>query len=303
MLEDYMNDMTIFKAGLPSYLKTLQDDTSSSLAGDNAASGPLRISLKGGAFRMMQGNKELHVSEDRMINAVIIKAHKDVQRWHYGASYAEGQNAQPKCWSTNSATPDAEVPAADRQSAKCMDCPQNVRGSGQGEGRACTFHKRIAVMLEGEIDQRKVYQMVIPSKSVFGDAENGKMPLKAYGNFLDSHKLPAVGLITEIRFDINSPTPKLFFKPVRPVTEQEFEAINEMRNSPEAAEAISFNTGGAKPAPVAPLPAAFTAPKPAPKAVEPVAEEVVEEPKVVPKKAAAAAAAADLSDLVNGWDD
>jgi hypothetical protein len=303
-----MNDMTIFKTGLPTFLKALQDDTSSSLAGEAVASGPLRISLKGGAFRMMQGNKEIHVSEDRMLNAVIIKAHKDVQRWHFGGAYVEGQNAQPKCWSTNSATPDAEVPAADRQATKCMDCPQNVKGSGQGDGRACTFHKRIAVMLEGEIEQRKVYQMVIPAKSVFGDAEGGKMPLKAYGSFLDSHKLPAVGLVTEMRFDINSPTPKLFFKPVRPVTEEEFEAINEMRNSSEAAEAVSFNTGGAKPAPVAPLPAAFDqpAPKPAakaaPKVVEPVAEEAVEEPKVAPKKATASAAA-DLSDLVNGWDD
>jgi hypothetical protein len=184
-----------------------------------------------------------------------------------------------------------------------MDCPQNIKGSGQGDGRACTFHKRIAVMLDGEIEQRKVYQMIIPAKSVFGDAEGGKMPLKAYGSFLDSHKLPAVGLVTEMRFDINSPTPKLFFKPVRPVTEEEFGAINEMRNSAEAAEAISFNASGAKPAPVAPLPAAFN--QPAPKAAAkpvPVAEEAVEEPKVAPKKATASAAA-DLSDLVNGWDD
>jgi hypothetical protein len=294
-----MNDIAIFKTGLPTFLKGIADDTSDALGGGTPAQGPLRISLKGGAFRMMQGNKELHVSEDRMLNAVIVKAAPDVQRWFFGGAYVEGQNATPKCWSTNSQTPDPEVLAENRQASKCNECPNNIRGSGQGEGRACTFHKRIAVMLDGEIEQRKVYQMVIPQKSYFGDAEDGKMPLKAYGNYLSSHGLPAIGVITELRFDIKSPVSKLFFKPVRPVTEEEFAVINEMRNSQEAIDAVGFGSAKATAsAPAAALPAAFA--KPAPAAAKAV-EEAVEEPKVAPKKAAAAAP--DLADLVGNWDD
>ncbi len=309
-----MSELTLFKSGLPAYLKNLQeDDTTNALAGGEG--GQRRISIKGGVFREMIGNKEVRTSDDRAINVIIIKAAPSVHRTFFEGTYVEGQNASPTCWSSNNQTPDAAVPADQKQAAKCMDCPQNIKGSAsQGDGRACRFNQRIAVLLEGETEKREVYQVICPATSVFGDGEKGKLPLQAYGRHLKAHNTPVSGVITEMRFDTASPTPKLIFKPVRPITEEEYHDVEATRNSPDAEEAIKLNvvvkpkTEAAEPAP-APAPAAkpkAEKPKaePAPAPVEKVAAEEVEEPKKVEKKSAPAATSAPaLSDLVDGWDD
>jgi hypothetical protein len=138
---------------------------------------------------------------------------------------------------------------------------------------------------------------------VFGDGEKGKLPLQAYGRHLKAHNTPVAGVVTEMRFDTASPTPKLIFKPVRPITEEQYHDVEATRNSPEADEAVKMTvvikpkTEGAAPAPV-------EKPKAVAKAVEKVVAEEVEEPtKVVAKKTPAATEAPKLSELVDGWDD
>lgn len=297
-----MSELTLFKAGLPSYLKTLQeDDTTSALAGGEA--GQRRISIKGGVFREMLGNKEVRTSDERAMGVIIVKAAPNTYRTYFEGTYVEGQNASPTCWSSNNQTPDASVPADQRQASKCMDCPQNIKGSAsQGEGRACRFHQRIAVLIEGETAKREVYQVICPATSVFGDGEKGKLPLQAYGRHLKAHNTPVAGVITEMRFDTSSPTPKLIFKPVRPITEDEYHDVEATRNSAEAEEAIKLTVAPPKPKDGAQTPA------PAPKAAKPVekvaAEEVEEPTKAVSKKATPPAdEAPKLADLVDGWDD
>ena len=307
-----MSELTLFKSGLPAYLKNLQeDDTTSALAGGEA--GQRKISIKGGVFREMLGNKEVRTSEDRAIGVIIVKAAPNVYRTYFEGAYVEGQNASPTCWSSNNQTPDSAVPAEQRQANKCMDCPQNIKGSAsQGEGRACRFHQRIAVLLEGETAKREVYQVICPATSVFGDGEKGKLPLQAYGRHLKAHNTPVSGVITEMRFDTASPTPKLIFKPVRPITEDEYHDVEATRNSAEAEEAIKLSVTikpkteeTSTPAPaVAPKPKAAPKAEAAPAPVEKVQAEEVEEPKKVEKKSAPAATSAPaLSDLVDGWDD
>lgn len=307
-----MSELTLFKSGLPAYLKNLQEDeTTNALAGSEG--GQRRISIKGGVFREMLGNKEVRTSEDRAINVIIIKAAPSVHRTYFEGQYVEGQNASPTCWSSNNQTPAASIPADQKQAAKCMDCPQNIKGSAsQGDGRACRFNQRIAVLLEGETAKHEVYQVICPATSVFGDGEKGKLPLQAYGRHLKAHNTPVSGVITEMRFDTASPTPKLIFKPVRPITEDEYRDVEITRNSAEAEEAIKLTVmikpktdeSDAAPAPAAKPKAEKPKAEPAPAPAEKVEAEEVEEPKKVEKKSAPAATSAPaLSDLVDGWDD
>jgi hypothetical protein len=289
-----MSDIALFKGGVPAYLKELQDDATNSIAGGGGDEGQYRISIKGGAFRENIGNKEIRVSEERAMNVIIVKAAPNVYRSFYAGAYVEGQNASPTCWSTNNQTPADAVPEDQKQASRCMDCKQNIKGSGQGEGRACRYQQRIAVLVEGETDRRKVAQVILPATSVFGEGEKGKLPLQAYGRHLKAHNTPVVGVVTEMRFDINSPTPKLFFKPVRPITEDEFEAVKAVKDSPDAEKAVAF----------------IVAP---PKAKEAGSDEEFEQkPKAVaekveePKKAASkksAEPAPELANLVDNWDD
>lgn len=300
-----MSEVTLFKGGVPAYLKELQDDATSAIAG--GGEGQRRISIKGGAFREMVGNKEVRVSEERSMNVIIIKSAPNAYRSYYAGAYVEGQNASPHCWSINNQTPAEQVPVDQRQANKCMDCPQNIKGSGQGEGRACRYQHRLAVLIEGEVDRREVYQVILPATSVFGDGEKGKLPLQAYGRHLKAHGTPVTGVVTEMKFDINSPTPKLFFKPVRPISEDEFYVVKEMKDSPQAEEAIKFTVAPPKPKEEgsdeefenAPKPKAET--KPAKKAEKVEKAEEVEEPKKAAKKSAEPAP--ELSELVDNWDD
>lgn len=294
-----MSELTLFKGGVPAYLRELADETTDNLAGGEL--GQRRISIKGGVFREMIGSKEYRVSEERAMGVVIIKAAPTTYRTYFAGAYVEGQAASPECWSSNGQTPDSSVPDAQRQSPRCMECPQNVKGSGQGESRACRYQQRVAVLLEGEVEKREVYQIILPATSVFGDGEKGKLPLQAYARHLKAHGTPIAGVITEMRFDTSSPTPKLVFKPVRPVTEEELAVVREMRNSPEAEEAIKLTV-----TPVTPKEPLFEAPKakPAAKAKPAVVEE--EEPVPEPKKVASKkpeVVSASLESLVDGWDD
>lgn len=290
-----MSELALFKGGIPAYLKNAQDDATNALAGGEL--GSRRISIKGGVFREYIGGKEYRVSEDRAMNIIVIKAAPSLSRTFYSGTYVEGEAIKPDCWSSDNQRPDEKV--KNKQSDTCLKCPQNIKGSGQNDSRACKFSQRLAVAIEGELDKQEVYQLVLPSTSIFGDGEKGKLPLQAYARHLKNNGVPITGVVTEMRFDTASPTPKLIFKPVRPVTEDEFNTVCALKDSTEAIKAVTLTVaetdGVTKEAP-------RLASKPAKVEVEAV-EETVEEPKKVAPKKAPVTAEPKLADLVGEWDD
>jgi len=263
-----MSELTLFSKGgnnLPAHLRNLQlDETTKALMG--GGSGGKRISIRGGVFRMMVDGKEVAQNEDRAMNIVIVAANPNVSRSFYEGTYQEGQAIAPTCWSNDGVTPDSRVESP--QSDKCASCPQNIKGSGQGDSRACRYSQRLAVVLENDI-RGDIYQLTLPAQSIFGAADNGKMPLQAYAKFLGSHGLPVTAVVTEMRFDTSSATPRLTFKAVRPLEAEELTTAQEKGKSPEAKSATSSTVAmvdGTK-AKAAPAPA-IAAPKaePAPEA-------------------------------------
>jgi len=292
-----MSEMTLFSKGgntLPAHLRNLElDETTKALMGSGGASGK-RISIKGGVFRMIVDGKEIAQNEDRAMNIVIVAANANVSRSYYEDTYVEGQVLAPTCWSNDGISPDTKV--SEPQSGKCASCPQNIAGSAEsGKGRACRFSQRLAVTLENDL-KGDVYQLTLPAQSIFGNVDNGKMPLQAYAKFLGSHGLPITAIVTEMRFDTASATPKLTFKAVRPLEADEMAVAQEKGQCPEAKTAIANNPAtldGAKPKAVA-------APTPAPKA-EAEEPEVAEAPAVEPTKRAKKAAPKDVADILDDW--
>jgi hypothetical protein len=234
-----------------------------------------------------------------------------VSRMFFEGTYVKGAKTKPTCWSSDTQTPDKAVPEDQRQAKFCKDCKQHIKGSGQGDTRACRFQQRIAVALDGELHKEAVYQITLPSTSVFGDAEGKKMPLQAYGRHLKAYNTPAISIVTEMRFDIDSATPKLVFSPVRALEEDELATAVKLQNHPDTIKAITMNVSqmdGVIPAPkLFDEPAAEPAPKAeakaAPKAEKVEAEEVPEPIKVTKKAAPAAEPKSELSDIVGDWDD
>ena len=249
-----------------------------------------RICIKGGVFREMIGGKEYRVSEERSMNVVIVKAAPKVSRIYYSGSYSEGETVSPTCWSSDSQRPDEKV--KEKQSATCLTCTKNIKGSGQGDSRACRYQQRLAVVIDGEVQKHEVYQLVLPPTSVFGDGEKGKLPLQAYARHLKNNGVPITGVVTEMRFDTASPTPKLVFKPVRPLSEEEYNTVQSLKDTQEAISAITLTvaqTDGVKEN----KQELFSAPK----------EDNIEEPKKAEPKKASVSTEPKLEDLVGEWDD
>lgn len=299
-----MSDMTLFQGG--NAVSTLFADVESNVAANVGGSGSTnrRISIKGGVFREILNGKEVNVSEERALNVVIINASK-LSRMYFEGTYTEGVALKPTCWSSDSQTPDAAVPEGQKQASKCADCKQNIKGSGANGGRSCRFQQRLALLLDGNIEKKEVYQLTLPATSIFGDGEKGKLPLQGYVRYVAAHNTRVEAIVTEMRFDTSSPTPKLVFKPVRALTDDEAKVVVEMIKAPETLKAITLNVSqmdGVIPAPQAQ--AALFAPEPEAKA-EAKPEPEVEEPKlkVTKKSAPPAEAPKDLADVMADWDD
>ena len=269
-----------------------------------------RISLRGGKFRELINGEQVRVNKDDNMNIVIIAA-APVARTFYEGTYDPEVVTPPACWSSDTEKPDSDVPDETRQADRCGDCPQNIKGSGQGNSRACRFSQRLAVVIEGDMDT--VYQLQIPATSIFGDSKENQMPMQAYARFLKAHNTPHIAVVTNMRFDEDADVPKLYFSPVRPLTENELEQAVAMMEHEDTKKAIDFKVFQtdhvALPEPKAEskVEEKVVQIKDSPKkAVQEDDDDVPEPEKKVTKKAKAEETVEDEEDLaalVSSWDD
>jgi len=194
-----------------------------------------RISIKGGKFREIVNGEQMKVSKSDTMNVVIIDF-AAVARTYYEGDYDPDNIAPPVCWSATTDAPDSDCPKA--QATRCGDCPQNIKGSGQGQSRACRYSQRLAVCVEG--DMETVYQLQLPATSIFGDAKETEMPMQGYARFLKAHSTPSIAVVTEMRFDEDAEVPKLFFRATRPLAEDELDAAVALRGTEAVNHAIEF---------------------------------------------------------------
>lgn len=314
------NDIALFRdknATLPAHLNRGIDDITKNLMGNSGAG--KRISIKGGVWRMVVGGEEIDKIEERNLDVVIVNAAAKTSRSYYAGAYSEDSaGAMPDCWSNDGTKPDSKSEAP--QASSCANCPMNIAGSGQGTSRACRFHRRIAVVLANNVEG-DVYQLVLPAQSIFGKAEDGKMPLEAYARFIGGHSLSINSVVTELKFDTASATPKIIFRAVRPLTEDEMDVVIEQGQSQDAVNAVTFNpaqtdrqgaaekSAAAKPKVEKKEPEVFRdepAEEPKAKKAKPApasapVEEEVEEPTVRTK--AKTEESKELTDVLSAWGD
>lgn len=282
-----MSDITLFQSNnLPDYLKEVElDDLTKSLAGNTSTK---RISIRGGVFRLMVSGEEVAKNENRAMNIVIVNGGRQIARQFYAGKYVAGESAAPDCWSNDGDKPDASIESP--QNSTCEGCPQNIKGSGQGDSRACRYQQRLAVVLADDI-KGDVYQLSLAATSIFGRGDVDKMPFQQYAKYVGSQGKNINTLVTEMRLDSDSATPKLTFKPVRFLTRDEWEAARDKGDSPAAKAAITQT------------PAVLDGAK---KKSAPVKEsvpdtEVAEPTKRTAKKNAEPASKKDFADVINSW--
>jgi hypothetical protein len=239
---------------------------------------------------MMVNGEEIAKNENRSMNIVIVNGNPKVSRQFYAGKYTPGETTSPDCWSNDGDKPDASIEYP--QHSSCDGCPQNIKGSGQGDSRACRYQQRLAVLLADDIEG-DVFQLLLPSQSIFGRGDVDKMPFQQYAKYVGSMGRSLGTLITEMRLDSDSATPKLTFKPVGYLTREQWLAAKEKADSPAAKAAViqtAAQTDGAKKA----------APKAAPVEAAP-AQDIPEPTKRASKKAAEPAPKKDFVDVLNTW--
>jgi hypothetical protein len=330
-----MSNVSVFNPSkVPAFARNnvLSETAMALTGGGSGASAGKRISIKGGVFRLMDNGKEVAAIEDRHLDVIIVKAAPKVGRQYYAGAYDKDAAASaPDCSSNDGEKPDPS--AKNKQSETCLSCPQNQAGSGTGNSRACRYQQRLAVVLANDMEG-SVMQMVLPATSIFGKAEGDKHPLQSFARYLAAQNPPInpEQIVTRMKFDTKSESPKLHFAPTRWLTDDEYETIKVQADSDDAKKAVVMNaaqTDGAKAAPLAiagkppvkPTPAPVVeeddeeeapAPvaKPAAKKAKPAPvveeEDTAPEPEVrkAPSKATAVPATkASLADIVSDWDD
>jgi len=319
-----MSNVTLFSSSnVPAFARNNElSDTAKALTGGGSGVSTKRISIKGGVFRLVAGGKEVASIDDRHLDVVIVRAAPKVSRIFYAGSYDADKIVRPDCWSNDGEKPDPSI--KDPQHRTCMGCPQNEAGSGMGNSRACRFQQRLAVVLANNMDG-DVLQLTLPATSVFGKEDGDKRPLQAFARFLAAQNPPVnpEQIVTRMKFDTKAESPKLFFAPVRWLTDDEYPTVVSQGDSEDAKKAIVMTVAQADGVKAAP---ALAIPGKSPVAKAPVVEDEEEAPAPKAAKASKTAPAADaddepevrkeavkatavpakkskLADIVSDWDD
>jgi hypothetical protein len=298
-----MSEVALFNPSqVPAFAKTGElSAVAKALAGGGGGGGGKRISIKGGVFRLIADGKEVAAIEDRFLDVVIVNAAPKISRTFYMKAYDPDTPAGPDCWSADGDKPDPT--ATSKQSDTCATCPQNVKGSGAGESRACRFSQRVAVVLANDIEG-DVLQLTLPAQSIFGKEEGDNRPLQAYSRWLIAQNIGPDMVVTRMKFDTKAQSPKLFFKPMRWLTDDEHETCVRQGKTDDATKAVTMTVAQTDKvtAPPVALEGKPPAAKPKAKPKAEVEDEEVEEPEVRKEEKATAPKKSKLSSVVADWD-
>ena len=143
----------------------------------------------------------------------------------------------PKCWTSNSINPDPTVP--NPQASSCASCPQNIKGSGQNGTKACRFSRRIAVVLADDLEG-DVFQITLPSQSIFGNGNDTRRPLGEYADHLKAFGSGLMSVVSRMSFDPDSSSTKVGFRAIAELTDEQYEICQRQHATEASTRAITL---------------------------------------------------------------
>lgn len=225
-----MSNVTIFKQGTVATSGNRElSDLAKSLA---SVTTTRRIqTATNGTFKRVINGEQIGDAVRGEINVIIVNALSKVSRVYYKEKFDPNKEATlPNCWSNLGDKPEAA--AKDKQHVNCLDCPQNVKGSADGDRKACRYERRIAVLVEGD-PSGDVYQFKVPAGSLFGKGTGNVHPFESYVKFLIANGESPDNVVTNISYDLNAKTMELLFTPLRNISDEEYELVKAAQSKPE----------------------------------------------------------------------
>lgn len=292
-----MSNIAILNQDLPDFLQTAGvSELTKQLAGKT---GVKRIVPKNGIFRKVVGGEEMGKVKGNL-NAIIVNASPKVGRIFYIKQWTpEAEPSAPDCFSNDGNAPDAG--SANPQADRCDACPQNVKGSGQGNSKACRYSQRLALVLEEDFGtslEGEVYQMNLASKSLFGDSVGDNThTFSNYTKYLANNGKSLDYVVTQISFNEDNDNQSVLFTPVRFINKGEYSVTSTVGAKPEVQKMVIMTPYQADASGRAPK---LEAPKAEAKVEAPVAEPTKREAK---KPEPTPTTKKDLDSVVKAWTD
>lgn len=299
-----MSNITLVNQDVPDFLRAKGlSDLSKSLASNKAST--KRIAMKNGIFRKLVNGVEQGKIKGAL-DVIIVNAQPAVGRTWYATAYdANAEARAPDCWSADGRTPDASVKSP--QASRCDQCQQDVKGSGQGNTKACRYQRRVALMLVEDFGtplEGDIYQLSLSATSIFGRGEGNTHPFNAYLDYLINNGRNVEDMITQITFNEDNDNQSVLFTPTGYIPNQHvFDVVAKAVEGEESKKLVTMTVyeadkGGAPKleAPKAAIPA-----DPAVK----VEAEAVDEPTKRPSKKAEVTdkPKGSLASVVSAWSD
>lgn len=185
-----------------------------------------------GTFKRLVNGEQIGNAKRGDLDVVIVGALGKVSRLFYAGAYDPHAEAKaPDCWSNLGDVPDPKAPKP--QATSCAVCPKNIKGSGANGTRACRYQRRLAVLLAGD-DSGDIYQINIPSKSLFGKGVGNVHPFESYVSYLRAHNEMVDTVVTNVSYDLNAESMELRFTPLRGLNDDEYALVVQSQAQPEA---------------------------------------------------------------------
>lgn len=262
-----MSNIIPFESGnLPAYFKEVDVSSLNTDLTNHSGGGFPIISIKGKIFTVVRDgvrtvlpNPKDPDSPATAIDVVVVKANKGTSKVFYAGGYSEGgDQKKPDCFSNTGDKPDPSVKSP--QAKSCATCTHNQWGSRTGEnggkGKACQDSVRIAIAAPGMLNDPMLLRVPPASIRALGE----------FGQACAKRGLPYNAVVTKLGFDMESPTPKLVFRPVGMLDDKGFSQVQEVAASDTVASILGkVGSPDALPAPTAKAEAPKVEEAPAPK--------------------------------------
>lgn len=257
-------------------------------------------------FKRVVNGEEIGKAVEKQLDVIIVDWLAEPSRKFYAGAYDKDAKATlPDCWSNLGDKPEAG--ARNPQSDSCISCPQNIKGSGtNGKGKACRYERRIAVLVAGD-PSGDVYQIAIPSASLFS-ANNGNIyGFEGYKKFLLANNEALDTVITSIIYDADADTVKVGFRAKSYLNQEQADLVEAAQDDPTTARYVALTAAAVDGAKALPAPAAqpaIAAPAAVPSNPFGDDEDEVEEApvkRVIKKETITAAPKPELKEALGEW--
>lgn len=222
------------------------------------------LSFKGSRFAVKyQGNMQVITNEQGdpigSFEAVLVKSNPFLTKQYYAKGYVEGDNAAPDCFSIDGKVPSDQSPQ--KQHTNCAACQMNaftkINESTGKKTKPCQDNRKMAVLPGDDL-----------ANELFGGPMLMRVPaaslkdLAMFGDTLKQRGFSYNSVRVRISFDLTVSYPKLVFKAIRPLTDEEATQVLEWYHSDNVNKMLADFADITVPA-----------------AVEPVADDVFEQPQ------------------------